>query len=140
MGIRVLRAIGAAVPVRLLKRDLQFLLNQITPLLDERRLQTLARQHGIRKDRVTDAIGRFLPLSFGTRRWDALTPLGRVHYLLAASRTNRAVALREAAVAYKVNTDAIALKVKQEFAAKEKAKIESKVKPKAATKALKKTA
>ena len=41
-GIRVLSAIGAAVPVRLLKRDLQFLLNQIAPLLDEWRLQTLA--------------------------------------------------------------------------------------------------
>src|SRR3984957_18676202 len=57
-GIRVLSAIGAAVPVRLLKRDLQFVLNQIVPLLDEWRLQTLARQHGIRKDRETDAIGK----------------------------------------------------------------------------------
>jgi ParB family chromosome partitioning protein len=37
-GIRVLSAIGAAVPVRLLKRDLQFLLNQIAPLRDEWRL------------------------------------------------------------------------------------------------------
>jgi hypothetical protein len=41
---------------------------------------------------------------------------------------------------YKMDAEAIALKVKQEFAAKEKAKIESKVKPKSATKALKKTA
>ena len=57
-GIRVLSAIGAAVPVRLLKRDLQFLLNQIAPLSDEWRLQILARQHGIRKDRETDAIGK----------------------------------------------------------------------------------
>jgi hypothetical protein len=37
-------------------------------------------------------------------------------------------------------TDAIALKVKQEFAAKEKAKTEKKAKPKTATKTLKKTA
>jgi ParB family chromosome partitioning protein len=37
-------------------------------------------------------------------------------------------------------TDAIALKVKQEFAAKEKAKTEKKPEPKPATKALKKTA
>jgi len=42
--------------------------------------------------------------------------------LLAAARTNPAVVLREAAAIYKVDTDAIALKVKQEFAAKEKAK------------------
>ena len=61
-GVRVLSAIGGAVPVRLLKRDLQFLLNQIAPLLDEWRLQTLARQHGIRKDRETDAISKlFVP-------------------------------------------------------------------------------
>ena len=49
-------------------------------------------------------------------------------------------ALREAATAYKVDTDAIALKVKQEFAAKVKAKTEKKAKPKATTKTLKKTA
>jgi ParB family chromosome partitioning protein len=42
--------------------------------------------------------------------------------LLAAARTNPAVVLREAASTYKVDTDGIALKVKQEFAAKEKAR------------------
>lgn len=42
--------------------------------------------------------------------------------LLAASRTNAATVLRDAASTYKVDTDAIALKVKQEFAAKQKAK------------------
>jgi ParB family transcriptional regulator, chromosome partitioning protein len=41
--------------------------------------------------------------------------------LLAASRTNQTTVLRDAAVTYKVNTDAIALKVKQEFATKENA-------------------
>jgi ParB family chromosome partitioning protein len=54
-GIRVLKAIGDAVPVRLMKRDLLFVLMQTFPLLNERQLQTLARQHGIRKDRETDA-------------------------------------------------------------------------------------
>ena len=38
--------------------------------------------------------------------------------------------LRAAAQAYKVDTDAIALKVKQEFTVKEKAKRETKVHPK----------
>jgi ParB family transcriptional regulator, chromosome partitioning protein len=122
-GIRVLGAIGAAAPVRLLKRDLQFLLNQIAPLLDEWRLQTLARQHGIRKDRETDAIGKLFAAF--VRRADEGT-LSRLliesTVLLAAARTNPAVVLREAATTYKVDTDAIALKVKQEFAAKEKAK------------------
>ena len=42
--------------------------------------------------------------------------------LLAASRSNAAAVLRDAAAAYKVDTDAITQKVKQEFAAKEKAK------------------
>jgi ParB family transcriptional regulator, chromosome partitioning protein len=42
--------------------------------------------------------------------------------LLAASRGNPANVLKDAASAYKVDTDAIAAKVKQEFAAKEKAK------------------
>jgi ParB family chromosome partitioning protein len=122
-GIRVLSAIGAAVPVRLLKRDLQFLLNQITPLLDEWRLQTLARQHGIRKDRETDAIGKLFAAF--VRRSDEGTLsrlLVEATVLLAAARTNPAVVLRDAASTYKVDTDAIALKVKQEFAAKEKAK------------------
>jgi ParB family chromosome partitioning protein len=54
--------------------------------------------------------------------------------LLAAARTNPAVVLREAAAAYKVDTDAIALKVKQEFAAKEKAKKVGKPTSSAATK------
>jgi ParB family transcriptional regulator, chromosome partitioning protein len=122
-GIRVLSAIGAAVPVRFLKRDLQFLLNQIAPLLDEGRLQTLARQHGIRKDRETDAIGKLFAAF--VRRADEGT-LSRLlvesTIFLVASRTNAAAVLREAAAIYKVDTESIALKVKQEFAAKEKAK------------------
>jgi ParB family chromosome partitioning protein len=48
--------------------------------------------------------------------------------------------LRAAAQVYKVDTDAITLKVKQEFVAKEKVKTDKKPQPKAATKALKKTA
>jgi ParB family transcriptional regulator, chromosome partitioning protein len=121
-GIRVLSAIGAAVPVRLLKRDLQFLLNQITPLLDECRLQTLARQYGIRKDRDTDSIEKLF--SAFVRRADEGTHsrlLVESTLLLAAARTNPAV-LRDAAATYKVDTDAIAQKVKQEFAAKKKAR------------------
>jgi ParB family transcriptional regulator, chromosome partitioning protein len=122
-GIRVLSAIGAAVPVRLLKRDLQFLLNQMAPLLDEGRLQTLARQHGIRKDRETDAFDKLFA-AFVRRAEESMLSrlLVEATVLLAAARTNPAVILREAASTYKVDTDAIALKVKQEFAAKAKAK------------------
>jgi ParB family chromosome partitioning protein len=42
--------------------------------------------------------------------------------LLASSRGNPATVLKEAATVYKVDTDAIAAKVKQEFTAKEKAR------------------
>jgi hypothetical protein len=42
--------------------------------------------------------------------------------LLAASHSNAPAVLREAATAYKVDTEAITAKVKQDFAAKEKAK------------------
>ncbi|WP_263377287.1 hypothetical protein [Granulicella paludicola] len=52
--------------------------------------------------------------------------------LLLASRHHPSQVLKEAAASYKVDTDAIALKVKQEFAAKAKAKKEKKPVAKAA--------
>jgi ParB family chromosome partitioning protein len=52
--------------------------------------------------------------------------LVEVSVVLASGRSNGANALREAAATYKVDTDAITLKVKQEIAAKEKAKKEAK--------------
>ena len=55
--------------------------------------------------------------------------------LLSASRHNPTQVLRDAATAYKVDTDAIALKVKQEFAAKERTKQAVKSVPKSTTKA-----
>ena len=52
--------------------------------------------------------------------------LVEVSVVLASGRSNGTNALREAATVYKVDTDAITLKVKQEFAAKTKAKKEAK--------------
>jgi ParB family transcriptional regulator, chromosome partitioning protein len=43
-GLRVLAAVSAAVPVRLMKRDLLFILEKLLVLMDERRIETLARQ------------------------------------------------------------------------------------------------
>ena len=63
--------------------------------------------------------------------------LVEISIVLASGRSNGGNALREAAAAYKVNTDAITLKVKQEFAAKEKAKKESKPIPSGGTKSRK---
>jgi hypothetical protein len=55
--------------------------------------------------------------------------------LLAASRSNPAAVLKDAAAAYKVDTDAIARKVRQEFTAKEKARKTAQPESKSAKKA-----
>jgi ParB family chromosome partitioning protein len=121
-GLRVLAAVGAAVPVRLTKRDLLFVVEKLTSIMDENRLAMLARKQGIRQIREDGGIGKTLAAYL--RRADEGT-LSRLivetAILLAASRTNTATVLRDAASAYKIDTDAIALKVKQEFAAKVKA-------------------
>jgi ParB family chromosome partitioning protein len=58
--------------------------------------------------------------------------LVEITILHAASKQNAAQVLRDATIAYKVDVDAISLKVKHEFAAKEKAKLTA---PKPAAKA-----
>ena len=130
-GLRVLAAIGEAVPVRLMKRDLLFVAERLANLLDENRLAILARQHGIRQKRDDGGVAKTLAAFL--RRADDST-LGRVvvesAILLAASHGNATQALRDAATAYKVDTDAIAAKVRQELAAKDKAKAEKKPAPK----------
>lgn len=55
--------------------------------------------------------------------------------LSARSQSDGGKVLRAAAQAYGVDTDAVALKVKQEFAAKEKARKASKPEPKPTAKA-----
>ena len=122
-GLRVLSAVSAAVPVRLMKRDLLFILEKLVSLMDERRIEALARQHGIRQKRDDGGIAK--TFSAFLRRADEGTLsrlLVEATIMLAAARTNPASVLRDAANTYKVDTDAIALTVKQEFTAKEKAK------------------
>jgi ParB family chromosome partitioning protein len=126
-GLRVLTAIAAAVPVRLLKRDLLFIIEKLLGTMDENRVEMLARQHGIRQKR--DDGGIVKTLTAYVRRADESTLsrlLVETSILLASSRGNPTAVLRDAASTYKVDTDAIALKVKQEFAAKAKAKKEPK--------------
>jgi ParB family chromosome partitioning protein len=121
-GLRVLAAIGSAVPVRLLKRYLLFI-EKLVGVMDENRVEMLARQQGIRQKRNDGGIAKTLTAFL--RRADEGT-LSRMlvesSILLAASRGNPSNVLRDAASAYKVDTDAITAKVKQEFAAKEKAR------------------
>ncbi|OJV41178.1 MAG: chromosome partitioning protein ParB [Acidobacteriales bacterium 59-55] len=126
-GLRVLSAIGSAVPVRLLKRDLLFVAERLMSLMEENRVEALARQHGIRQKRDDGGIKKTLTAYL--RRADEGTLsrlLVEASILLAASRGNATTILKDAAAVYKVDTEAIGLEVKQEFAAKEKAKKETK--------------
>jgi ParB family chromosome partitioning protein len=141
-GMRVLKAIGDAVPVRLMKRDLLFLAERLTPMLDERRLSVLIRQHGISKPKDEAApaklLGAFLPKAEESK-------LGRILVETAIllsmhNQTDAAKILRDAAHVYKVDVDAISATVKQEFAAKEKARTNKKPAPKPQPKPGKKTA
>jgi len=133
-GIRVLSAIGAAVPVRLMKRDLLFVVERLAAMLDENRLAIVAKQHGIKKAKDSDSIEKLFA-AFLRRAEESV--LGRLMVeltiVLAAARSNAPTVLKDVAAVYKVDTDAIAAKVKQEFAAKDRLKKA----PKAAGKAKK---
>jgi hypothetical protein len=45
--MRALQTIVAAVPVRLMKRDFLFIAEQMLPLLDDKRLEMVARNRGM---------------------------------------------------------------------------------------------
>jgi ParB family chromosome partitioning protein len=135
-GIRILAAITAAVPVRLMKRDLLFVVERLASLLDENRLVVVARQHGIKKAKDSDSIGKLFTAYLRRAEESALGGLlVEITILHTAMRQNATQVLRDAATAYKVDVDAIGLKVKQEFAAKEKARLTKKPPEKAAAKA-----
>ena len=127
-GTRVLQIIVAAVPVRLMKRDLLFIAEQMLPLLDDKRLEMGARSRGI-KTKEGESAAKLL-LSF-LRKADE-SAIGRliveaVILLSARTQSDGGKVLRTAAKVYRVDTDAVALKVKQEFAAKEKARRKTKI-------------
>ena len=140
-GMRVLQTIAAAVPVRLMKRDFLFIAEQMLPLLDDKRMEMVARSRGI-KPKEGESTPKLLTAF--VRKADE-SALGRlivetVILLSARTQSDGGKVLRSAAQVYKVDTDAIALKVKHEFAAKEKARSEKKVEPKPATKSPRKAA
>jgi ParB family chromosome partitioning protein len=112
------------VPVRMMKRDLLFVAERLTGILSDNHITALARQHGIKSTKANESIARLFTAYL---RQVEESKLGSVvielTILLAAARGNSVTVLRDAAAVYKVNTDAIALKVKQEFAAKEKTQV-----------------
>lgn len=130
IALRTFKAIGEAVPVRLMKRDLGFMAERLTALLDERKLALLIRQHGIGKTKneaPAKLLGAFL------RKADEGT-LGRVlteSIILLSMRSagDSDRVLREAASLYKVDVDGICAKARQEFAEKQKPKPVQKTAP-----------
>ena len=141
-GLRVLKAIGDAVPVRLMKRDLLFTVERLTAMLDERKLAILIRQHEIGQPKDTDSPAKLLAAFLPKAEESKLARILVETVILFSMRTDMDTGkvLRDAAQTYKVDIEAIAAKVKQEFAAKERAKAAKKAAPKPPAKAAKKTA
>ncbi len=140
-GIRVLAAIADAVPVRLMKRDLLFVVERLAGLVEERRLEIIAKQHGIKREKDNDSIAKLFDAYLRRAEESVLgSVLVELTVLLAVARQQTTQVLNEAAALYKVDTDAIAAKVKQEFAAKDKAKAEKKSAPKPPAKSHSKSA
>jgi ParB family chromosome partitioning protein len=138
-GIRTLAAIAEAVPVRLMKRDLLFIAERLVSLLDENRLSIVARRYGIKKAKDSDSLGKLFAAYLRRAEESVLgSVLVETTILYTSTRTNPAQVLSEAAALYKVDTDAIALTVKQEFAAKEKTQATKKTLAKSQPKAVKK--
>jgi ParB family chromosome partitioning protein len=141
-GLRVLSAIVEAVQVRLMKRDLLFVVERLAAMLDERRLAIVLRQHAIGKAKSpTDTPSKLLA-AFARKAEEST--LGRllvevVILYSAQSANNNGRTLKDAAEYYRVDVNAISAKVKQEFAAKDKAKTASQAAPKPTAKAAKKS-
>jgi ParB family chromosome partitioning protein len=129
-GIRVLQTIVAGVPVRLMKRDLLFIAERLLPLLEDKRLEMVTRDQGIKAKQGESAVKVLFAF---VRKADEGT-LGKlivqaVILLSTRSQPDGSKSLRAAAEVYEVDTEAIALKVKQEFAAKEKGRPAAKTGP-----------
>jgi ParB family chromosome partitioning protein len=139
-GLRVLSAIVEAVPVRLMKRDLLFVVERLAAMLDERRLAIVLRQHGIGKAKESESLSKMLTTFLHKSDESTLGRLLVETVILQLSANDPGKALRQAADFYKVDVEAITAKVKQEFAAKEKAKVTNKAIAKTPAKDTKKSA
>jgi ParB family chromosome partitioning protein len=108
-----------------MKRDLLFVVERLAAMLDERRLAIVLRQHGIGKSKGPADTPAKLLEAFIRKAEESI--LGRllveIVILHAANSVNDpGKLLKEAAEFFKVDVNAITAKVKQEFAAKDKAK------------------
>ena len=118
-----------------MKRDLLFVTERLAGLVDERRVEIVAKQRGIKREKDSDSIGKLFAAYLRRAEESALgSVLIELTILLTAARQQTTQVLNEAATFYKVDTDVIATKVKQEFAAKDKAKAAKKAEPKRSAK------
>jgi ParB family transcriptional regulator, chromosome partitioning protein len=142
IGLRVLSAIAAAVPARLTKRDLIFIVERILVLLGKRRVEVLARSCGIKQVQGSDSIWKLMDAYIRKANEGELGRILVEIVILQFTRTQSETGkvFKEAAQYYKVNTDAIAIKVKTEFASKEKAQAGRKTTTKATQKSARLTA
>ena len=130
-GHRVLQAIGDAVPVRLMKRELLFIALQMVANLDIPRLDILAKLHHVTAQKEDENISKTVTAFL---RRSSEGTLGRVLVemailLRADSPQTGNKALAEAAKEYNVSVDTIAAAVSKEFAERDKAKTAVKQKP-----------
>jgi ParB family chromosome partitioning protein len=124
-----------------MKRDLQFVVERVTTMLDERRLAIVLRQHGIGKSKSPADTPAKLLAAFVRKADESV--LGRllvesVILYSAQSANDAGKVLRDAADIYKADVAAITTKVKQEFAAKDKTKAAKETTGKRPAKAVKK--
>jgi len=136
IGIRVLQSIVSAVPVRLMKHDLLFIAEQLLPLLEEKRLEMVARNRSI-KAKEGESVGKLLTAFIRKADESTIGKLIVEAVILLSARLQSdggKKVLREAAQVYGVDTDAVTLKVKQEFVAKQKARKPTKPEAKPAIK------
>jgi ParB family chromosome partitioning protein len=128
IGSRILKAIGDAVPVRLMRKDLQFLTGRMTAMLDERRLTLLIRQNHVGKAKVGEAPAKLMMAALQKADEGQLSRMlvQTVILLSVRSDSDGMRVLRDAARTYKVDVDAISGTARDEFAKKEKAKNASK--------------
>ena len=104
-------------------------------------MEIVARQRGIKREKDSDSLAKLFAAYLRRAEESVLgSVLVELTILLTAAHRQTAQVLNEAAAVYKVDTDAIAAKVKQEFAAKDKAKAGKKAAPKPPAKQPAKTA
>jgi ParB family transcriptional regulator, chromosome partitioning protein len=132
-GFRTLEAIGNAVPVRPMKRELLYVALMLAAKLDLPRVEIVAKLHHVSGQKEEETLSKTMQAYLRRAPEGTLTRLIMEMSILLrmASGQDSNRVLAEAAKDYSVNVDAIASSVRKDFAAREKAKAEKKTDGKA---------